>query len=152
MKYLGLEAPHLQVLRVLHPDRDSTVVEVASAAKFTNMLARKVLRFLEDRRFVRSFKVGKIMMYRRIIDLPRLDLVSESLLQLKELTASGGAKLMDSILKEASIREIVKGLWEGADVESYREFYYPIYRVGIIQGTHEREVWLDGRTGGQVAY
>jgi len=44
----------------------------------------------------------------------------------------------------------VKGMWEGADVDSFRQIYYPVYVAEIILEGRTRHVWLDGRTGQEI--
>ncbi|MGI0078763.1 MAG: ATP-binding protein, partial [Nitrososphaerales archaeon] len=125
-RFLGLEGALVAVLRALSPDQDSTPVEISGSTRSTEAQVRKALRALESRRLVRENKVGKVKMYRRLTDLPKIDL-TESIIQLKEVDISKGTKLEGPVLKENLVREIVKGMWDGADVESFKEFYYPVY-------------------------
>ncbi|MGI0086270.1 MAG: PepSY domain-containing protein, partial [Nitrososphaerales archaeon] len=109
------------------------------------------LRALESRRLVRENKVGKVKMYRRLTDLPKIDL-TESVIQLKEVDISRGTKLEGPVLKENLVREIVKGMWDGADVESFKEFYYPVYQIELLRKNKRRMLWIDARTGKEIFF
>lgn len=61
--------------------------------------------------------------------------------------ASGSGKVVPPKLMEADARDVVKGLWEGADLESLKHFVYPFYRVELARKRGHMQVWLDGRTG-----
>jgi hypothetical protein len=54
-------------------------------------------------------------------------------------------------LKESEVSEVVKGMWEGADLKSFRPFPYPLYRVELALRRKRRELILDGLTGQPVA-
>lgn len=151
-RFLGLEGPLIAVLRALSPDRDSTPVEIAAVTRSTEALVRKSLRALESRTLVRENKVGKLKMYRRMVDLPKIDLGEQSIVQLKEIDTSNGSKLEGSLLKENLVREIVKGMWDGADVETFKEFYYPVYQIELLLKDRRRMLWIDGRTGKEILF
>jgi uncharacterized protein len=149
-KLLSLNEGHIQILKVLYPDRDLTLIEIAGAAKREVEEARRLLKLLEERRLVRSTKIGRAKGYRRLLDLPRIELVGQPLLKLNELNPSDGFKLSKVRIKEAQVREVVKGMWEGADVDSFRQIYYPVYVAEIILNGRTRHVWIDGRTGREI--
>ncbi|MGI0080636.1 MAG: PepSY domain-containing protein, partial [Nitrososphaerales archaeon] len=150
-RFLGLEGAFVAVLRALSPDQDSTPVEISGATRSTEAQVRKALRALESRRLVRENKVGKVKMYRRLTDLPKIDL-TESVIQLKEVDISRGTKLEGPVLKENLVREIVKGMWDGADVESFKEFYYPVYQIELLRKNKRRMLWIDARTGKEIFF
>jgi len=76
--------------------------------------------------------------------------VCQLLLKLNELNTSNGLKLSKVKIEEPQIREVVKGPWEGGDVDSSRRIYYPIYVAEIILNGRTRLVWIDGRTGKEI--
>ncbi len=149
-KLLSLGEGHIQVLKVLYPDRDLTLIEIAGAVKREVEETRRLLKLLEDRRVVRSTKIGRAKAYRRLLDLPRIELAPQPLMKLNELNPSDGFKLSKVKLKEPQVREVVKGLWDGADMDSFREIYYPVYVAEIILNGRTRHVWMDGRTGKEI--
>lgn len=149
-KLLSLGEGHIQVLKVLYPERDLTLIEIAGAANHEAEETRRLLKLLEERRLVRSTKLGRAKGYRRLLDMPRIDLVQQPLLKLNELNPSDGFKLSKVKIKEPQVREVVKGLWDGADVESFRQIYYPVYVAEIILNGRTRHVWIDGRTGKEI--
>ncbi len=149
-KLLTLDEGHIAILKALYPDRDLSLIEIAGVAKRETEETRRFLKGLEDRRLVRSTKSGRAKMYRRLLDIPKIDLISQPLLKLNELTPSDGFKLSKLKIKEPQVREAVKGLWEGADVDSFRHIYYPVYVAEIILKGRTRHVWIDGRTGKEI--
>ncbi|HYB03213.1 MAG TPA: hypothetical protein VED17_02035, partial [Nitrososphaerales archaeon] len=149
-KLLSLGEGHIQILKVLYPDKDLTLIEIAGAAKREVEETRRLLKLLEDRRLVRSTKIGRAKAYRRLLDIPRIELATQPLMKLNELNPSDGFKLSKVKLKEPQVREVVKGLWDGADVDSFRQIYYPVYVAEIILNGRTRHVWMDGRTGKEI--
>ncbi|MDA4130902.1 MAG: hypothetical protein OK457_09040, partial [Thaumarchaeota archaeon] len=149
-KLLSLSEDQVEILKALFPDKDLTLIEIAGAANKESEETRRFLRGLEDRRLVRSTKLGRAKGYRRLLDIPKIELVSQPLLRLNELNPSDGFKLSKLKIKEEQVRDVVKGLWEGADVDSFRQIYYPVYVAEIILNGRTRHVWLDGRTGQEI--
>jgi uncharacterized protein len=149
-KLLSLGEGHIQVLKVLYPDRDLTLIEIAGAANREVEETRRLLKLLEERRLVRSTKLGRAKGYRRLLDMPRIELAAEPLMKMNELNPSDGSKLSKVKIKEPQVREVVKGLWQGADVDSFRQIYYPVYVAEIILNGRTRHVWIDGRTGQEI--
>jgi len=149
-RLLQLDEGHIEVLKVLLPDRDLSLIEVAGAAKKESEETRRLLKGLEDRRLVRSTKSGRAKMYRRLIDIPKIELVSQPLLRLNELNPSDGFKISKMKIKEPQVREMVKGMWDGADIDSFRQIYYPVYISEIVLNGRTRYVWIDGRSGKEI--
>ncbi|MHB1868509.1 MAG: ATP-binding protein [Nitrososphaerales archaeon] len=151
-KLLGLDEGQVIILKTLHPDKDLSLIEIASASKRMEDDTRTLLKGLETRRLVRSTKLGKAKMYRRLADVPKVDLLSKPLLKLNELDPSEGFKLAKIKIKEDQVREVVKGMWKGADVESFKQIYYPVYLAELILNRKKRYVWIDGRTGKEIEF
>lgn len=149
-RLLSLEEGQITVLKVLQPDKDMSLIEVASASKKLEDDARRLIKGLEDKRLVRSKKVGRNKMYRRLVDVPRIDMFDQTLIKLNELNEADGFKLTKLKIKEAQVREFVKGMWEGADVDNFRQFYYPVYLAELVLNGRNRYVWIDGRTGKEI--
>jgi len=60
------------------------------------------------------------------------------------------AKVEEYKLDEQNVREVVKGLISYSDVQSFKRFVYPLYRVELIMKRKKRVVWLDGQTGKEI--
>jgi hypothetical protein len=151
-RLLGLNEGQVIVMRSLQPERDLSLIEIAGYSKREEEETRNLLRGLEARRLVRSSKFGRAKMYRRLADIPRIDLLSTPLLKFNELDTSEGFKLAKVKVKEDQVREVVKGMWSGADLESFRQIYYPIYLAELILNRKKRYVWIDGRTGREIEF
>ena len=89
------------------------MIEVAGASKKESEETRRFLKGLEDRRLVRSTKLGRAKAYRRLLDIPRMNYFPEPLLRLNEDIPLTGSTF-ETKIKEAQVREVVKGLWEGS--------------------------------------
>lgn len=151
-KLLGLDEGQIVILKELDPDKDFSLIEIASRSRREEDETRTLLRGLESKRMVRSTKMGKAKMYRRLVDVPKVDLISEPLLKLNELDARDGFKLAKLKIKEDDVREVVKGMWKGADIESFRQIYYPVYLSELVLNRKKRYVWIDGRTGKEIEF
>ena len=149
---LGLEEGQIIILKALRPDRDQSLIEIAGVSSREEEEARNLLRRLEAKRLVRSSKLGRAKMYRRLADVPKVDLLTRPLLKFNELDASDGFKLAKTKIKEDQVREIVKGMWKGADLSSFRQIYYPVYLAELILKKKKRYVWIDGRTGKEIDF
>ena len=68
---------------------------------------------------------------------------------MEEVAADEGRTAAPKV-KESSIRDAVKGLWEGADVESFETFLYPVFKVELVIRRKHRSVMVDGRSGKEL--
>jgi uncharacterized membrane protein YkoI len=144
-KLVGLKSSQVELLRYLEPDHDSSAVDLASKLGQTSASTRNLLTSLEKKHLVRAVQVGRSKLFRRIIDLPKPP-SRQTPLTLDELEREGRTA-SSSTLAEEQLRDVVKGLWDGSDLESFTPFLYPVYRVEFAQGRSRREVTIDGRTG-----
>ena len=46
----------------------------------------------------------------------------------------------------------MKGLWDGADFETFETILYPIFRVEMVLKRRHRQVLLDGRSGKELTF
>ena len=141
---MGLTAEDIEILQETSTDADMGVLEIANKIGVSKERLRRPLKLLEERRLIRSHQVGRSRVYRRVYDFPEFKW-GESGQILEQFSAAG--KLEQCQLSEAKLREIVKGLVPHSEVQEYKEFVYPLYRVELILGRKKRIVWLDGRTG-----
>lgn len=154
-KLLGLSESQVVVLKSLEPDKDQTPVEIGSKTGLLEDQARKIMKDLEEKRLVRSTRIGRGKGYRRLIDMPKIDLLKDSQTQMMSdlsAVANNERAFQDLRVDENKIREIVKGLWDGADLESFKVFYYPVYRVELVSknGISRTEL-VDGRSGRELS-
>jgi len=141
---IGLTAEDVEILRETSADRDTGVLEIANKVGVSRETLRRPLRLLEERRLIRSNQAGRSRLYRRACDLPEFRW-RESEQVLEQFTAAG--KVEQNTLSEAKLREVIKGLIPHSEVQEYKEFVYPLYRIVLVLGRKKRIVWLDGRTG-----
>ncbi len=147
-RLFGLSSLHLELLRAILPEKDSSMTDVASRSRMPETVIRKLVKLLEQKRLVTAVKIGKVKMLHRLVDLPKIQL-GQVELALKPVSAPP-AKPEEIKLNESEIREIVKGSFEGSDVETSRQFLYPVYRVDLSLKGRRRAVFLDGKTGRKI--
>ncbi len=144
-KLLGLTTLQVEVLREVRPDGDTSALDVASRLGESKATISRALNSLNDKRLVRTIEVRNRRLFRRLVDLPGQP--SETApLDLGRVPLDKG-RVIAPRLKEADIRDAVKGLWEGADVETFEAFLYPVFRVDLALRRKHRQVWIDGRSG-----
>jgi len=149
-KLLGLTTLQVEVLRLVKPDGDTSAIDIASELGESKSTVSRVLAFLNEKRLVRSIEVRKRKLFRRLTDLPG----EPSVVAPAELVPIdvGRAVVLAPRIREPDVRDAVKGLWEGADVESFEEFLYPVFRVELIIKRKHREVIIDGRSAKELAF
>ncbi len=149
-KLLGLTTLQVEVLREVKPDSDTSALDVASALGESKSTVTRVLGMLNDKRLVRTIEVRNRKLYRRLTDLPGEP--SEFVpLELSEVDIEK-ARVVPPRIKEADVRDAVKGLWEGADVDSFEPFLYPVFRVELVVRRKHRQVLIDGRSGRELTF
>ena len=132
------------------PDSYTSAVVVAIALGESKGTVARVLNALNEKRLVRTIEVRKRKLYRRLADLPGEP--SEVVpLELDELDIERGAVVQPK-LKESDVRDAVKGLWEGADVDSFEPFLYPVFKVELVVRRKHRQVLIDGRSGRELVF
>jgi hypothetical protein len=55
-------------------------------------------------------------------------------------------------IKEEDVRDVVKGPWDGADIDSFEPFVYPVYKVELVARRKHREALTDGRSGRELTF
>jgi len=148
-RLLDLSEEQIGILREVDRGRDLSMLEVANKVGVSKEMLRRPLKALEERRLVRSFQAGRSKLFRRVYDFPELRW-QDSELHLEEVKVPG--RVEKSRVTEAKLRETVKGLLEHAEIQEYREFVYPLYRVELVMKRRKRIVWLDGRSGNEGTF
>jgi len=144
-RLIGLQSSEIEVLLTAKEDREMSVLELANKIGVSKEMLRKPVKVLEERRLIRSFTLGKTKVYRRVFSLPELPW--HGFEQALEPVTSVASKVEPFKLDEENIREVIKGLIPYSDVQSFKKFVYPLFRVELIMKRKKRIAWLDGRTG-----
>jgi DNA-binding transcriptional ArsR family regulator len=147
-RVLGLKANQIEVLREIKPDSEVSVIDIASKLQEPKSAVGKTVSALESKRLVRVVEYGRKRLARRVVDLPEVKWVDMPL-ELGELE-KGEARVEDARVKEGELREVVRGVWEGADLDSFTVFHYPVYKVELMLKRKKRFVWVDGRTAREL--
>ena len=149
-KLLGLTTLQVEVLKEVKPDGDTSALDVASAIGEAKASVSRALNYLDNKRLVRTIEVRNRKLYRRLIDLPG-EPSEVSPLEMEEVPLDD-VKVLAPKLKEPDVKEAVKGLWEGADVESFETFLYPVFKVELVVRRRHRSVLIDGRSGKELTF
>jgi len=147
-RLVRLNSQEIEVLRTTKPDKDMSVLEIANKIGVSREVLRKPMRLLEEKRLIRSFQVGKTRVFRRIFTFPEFPWHASE--QPLEPVNGSKANLEEYKLDEEKVREVIKGLISYSDVQSFKRFVYPLYRVELIMKRRKRIVWLDGTTGREI--
>jgi uncharacterized protein len=149
-KLLNLTTLQVEVLREVSADSDTSVLDVASALQESKATVARVLANLDGKRLVRSIEIRKRKLFRRLVDLPAkpAELAPLELVPVE----MGGAKVVAPKIKESNVREAVKGLWDGADIDSFEPFLYPTFKVELMVRRKHRHVLIDGRSGRELTF
>ena len=149
-RLLKLTTLQVEVLREVKPDSDTSALDIASAVGESKSTVSRALGFLNDKRLVRTIAVRNRKLYRRLTDLPGEP--SEFVPLELEGVDVDEANVLAPWVNESDVRVVVKGLWEGADVDSFEPFLYPVYEVELVVRRKHRRVLVDGRSGRERAF
>ena len=149
-KLIGLTTLQVEVLREVKPDGDTSALDVASILGESKATVARVLSLLNEKRLVRTIEVRNRKLYRRLIDLPR-EPSGFAPIDLSGLE-TGRDRVVSARIKEADLRDVVKGLWDGADVESFETFLYPVFGVELVVRRKHRQILIDGRSGRELQF
>lgn len=149
-KLLGLTTLQVEVLREVKPGNDTSALDVASALGESKSTVSRLLGLLNDKKLVRTIEIRRRRLYRRLTDLPGVP--SEYVpLELSAVNVEE-TRVLPPKIKESDVRDAVKGLWEGADVESFEPFLYPVFKVELVVRRKHRQVLVDGRSGKELVF
>ncbi|MDG6965264.1 MAG: DUF87 domain-containing protein [Nitrososphaerota archaeon] len=149
-KLLGLSTLQVEILRELSPDSDTSAIDVASELGESRGTVSRALTLLNGKRLVRTAEVRERKLYRRLTDLPPVPSATTPLeLAPVDITK---ARVVQPKIKESDVRDAVKGLWDGADVDSFEPFLYPVFRVELVVRRKRRQVTIDGRSGRELVF
>lgn len=147
-RLLGLNDDQMEILHITKLDREMSLLEIANKLGISKETIRRPMHALEESRLVRVSRIGKTNLYRRLVTFPELRW-SETELPLEEVRGAKD-KISKSELDEEKTRQVVRGMIQHADVQCYRRFVYPFFRVELMLRRKKRVVWLDGRGGGEA--
>ncbi|HVP22388.1 MAG TPA: DUF87 domain-containing protein [Conexivisphaerales archaeon] len=144
---VGLDQRDVEVLLALEPKNEATAFDLMGRVRLSEDIVRQSLRRLEERRLALSYRRGRVKVYRRSVDVPKVGLFEAQ--QATEPMEEGGS-VAPVALAEDDMRQLVRGLFEGGELDGVSYFYYPLHRVRLELDSRARTVWIDARTGRQV--
>ena len=147
-KFIGLDTQDIKLLSALSPDENASLIDIASKLNTSKDTVRKITRLLEQKRLVKSTKIGRHLLFSRLIDIPKVK-INERQLNLEKIGIHHG-KIEESKISEVAVREIVRGLFPESDIRQFNLFYYPLYLIELVLKGKRRLAWLDGRSGKEI--
>ncbi|HLD56880.1 MAG TPA: hypothetical protein VJA47_01145 [archaeon] len=142
-KLVGLSENEVKVLLEISRGRKITIGDLELKTKLSELTVRKIVSGLQDKKTVTFSMDGKSKLYSLLINFKTPDL-KQSLS--RPITGQVSGKTNKPSLTEDSLRKIVKGLREGADITRFEVFYYPIWFVSL----GNRKLRVDGVTGKEI--
>jgi hypothetical protein len=136
-------------LREIRPDYDLSVLDLASKIQESKAAMGKIVSLLQAKRLVRVVEYGKKRLVRRVIEFPDVKLLDMPL-ELDQVQ-KGEGRVGAARIQERDVREVVRGMWDGAELDSFTVFHYPIYKVEMLLRRKRRFLWIDGRTSRELA-
>ncbi|MHB8567155.1 MAG: helicase HerA domain-containing protein [Nitrososphaerales archaeon] len=147
-RFLGLHTLDIEILKSLDASKDTSILDLSARVKVSEDIARKSLKALEEARLIQSAKVGRTKLYRRLVDLPKLDLNRDgTFLELSEIHPPQSSEFIEPKIPEEKLRQVIKGIMPDSEIEKFRIFYYPSYRAELSLEGRIREVYVDARSG-----
>lgn len=147
-RFLGLKTLDMEILKNLDTSKETSLLDLSSKVNVSGDLARKSLNVLEKKRLARSTKYGRSKLYRRIIELPKLEMSRDgTFLDVSAINISKEANVNEPSIKEDDLIQIVKGLEPDSEIDKFRTIYYPIFTARLSLGGRLRQVNVDGRSG-----
>lgn len=149
-RLLGLKAVQVEVLREIRPDYEMSVLDLASKVQEPKAAMGKIVSLLQTKRLVRVVEYGRKRLVRRVVDFPVVKL-REMPMELDQVE-KGEGRVESARLREDDLREVVRGVWDGADLDAFTVFHYPVYKVEMMLRRKKRHLWIDGRTSKELDF
>ena len=144
---IGLTSEQIGILRETSQDDGTGALGMSDKLGVSKEMLRRQMKIMEERRLIRSSQVGRSRLYRRIYDFPEFRW-QESAQVLGQVSARG--EVEQNQLTQDAIQQVIAGLIPNSEVQEYRAFVYPMYRVELVLNGKKRIVWVDGRTGEEI--
>ncbi len=142
-KLLNLNENEVKVLLEIYRNKKITIADLELKTKLSEMTIRKMVSGLQDRKIVTFVMEGKSKLYSLLVNFRAPDLKqSVSLPEISEITG----KTNKQLVTQESLRKIIKGIREDADITRFEVFYYPIWFVNL----GNRKLRIDGVNGKEI--
>jgi len=142
-KLIGLNENDIKILLEIYRNKKITIGDLELKTKLSDTTIRNIIRNLQDRKMVTFSKEGNLKVYSFLINFELPDIKqSFSHPEMQQISA----KADKQALTEDSLRKIIKGIDEEADITKFEVFYYPIWFVAM----ENRKLRIDGVTGNEI--
>lgn len=142
-KLIGLNENDIRILLEIYRNKKITIGDLELKTKLSETTIRNIIRHLQDMKMVTFSKEGNLKLYSFLINFELPDIKqSFSYPEIQQISA----KADKQALTEDSLRKIIKGIDEEADITKFEVFYYPIWFVAL----ENRKLRIDGVTGNEI--
>lgn len=142
-KLIGLNENDIKILLEIYRNKKITIGDLELKTRLSETTIRNIIRNLQDKKMVTFSKEGNLKLYSFLINFELPD-IKQSLSHPEMQQIS--AKADKQGLTEDSLRKIIKGIDEEADITKFEVFYYPIWFVAL----GNRKLRIDGVTGNEI--
>jgi len=142
-KLIGLNENEIKILLEIFRNNKITIVDLEIKTKLSETTIRNIIRHLQDRKMITFSKEGNLKLYSFLInfEIPNIK-QSFSCPEIQQISGKANTQ----VLTEETLRKIIKGIDEGADITKFELFYYPIWFVAL----ENRKLRIDGVTGKEI--
>lgn len=139
-KLIGLNENDIRILLEIYRNKKITIGDIELKTRLSETTIRNIIRHLQDKKMVTFSKEGNLKLYSFLINFELPDIKrSLSCPEMQQISAKAGKQA----LTEDSLRKIIKGIDEEADITKFEVFYYPIWFVAL----GNRKLRIDGVAG-----
>ena len=142
-KLIGLNENDIRILLEIYRNIKITIGNLELKTRLSETTIRNIIRHLQDKKMVTFSREGNLKLYSFLIDFELPD-IKQSLSRPEMQQIS--AKADKQALTEDSLRKIIKGIDEEADITKFDVFYYPIWYLAL----ENRKLRIDGVTGKEI--
>ncbi|MCX9081344.1 MAG: DUF87 domain-containing protein [Candidatus Methanoperedens sp.] len=142
-KLIGLNENEIRILLEIFRNNKITIGHLELKTKLSETTIRNSIRHLQDRKMITFSKEGNLKLYSFLINFEIPDIKqSFSCPEIQQISGKANTQ----VLTEETLRKIIKGIDEEADITKFEVFYYPIWFVAL----ENRKLRIDGVTGKEI--
>lgn len=142
-KLIGLNENEIKILLEIFRNNKMTIGDLELKTELSETTIRNIIRHLQDRKMITFSKEGNLKLYSFLINFEIPDIKqSFSCPEIQQISGKANTK----VLTEETLRKIIKGIDEEADITKFKLFYYPIWFVAL----ENRKLRIDGVTGKEI--
>jgi ribosomal protein S25 len=142
-KLIGLNENEIKILLEIFRNNKISIGDLELKTKLSETTIRNSIRHLQDRKMITFSKERNLKLYSFLINFEIPDIKqSFSCPEIQQISGKANTQ----VLTEETLRKIIKGIDEEADITKFELFYYPIWFVTL----ENKKLRIDGVTGKEI--